>query len=969
MAGIWVKVEHFLTTAEFQSSTEIYDDVWNPEKDYRIAIDNWDAIHKASEKYAVKYEGFEITDSGYGGFGGYFGMGNSQYNSIIYEERSNKHRQNTKSLSTETSTVYILQGHAVDVFIGNISFKEREGAPVSVDLGDAVSTTDFHWEDDGTSGSSSGTHVEDLGTLEYDSYRWVRVGDSGPLFTDQDDTVNFNKLTTRQKWAVEGGADIYDALEGSDIVILPATAKAAAAAHYDNRNTFSAGNGNNNITGGGLKDYIAGGDHVDILYGRGGADVLQGGGAGDHLWGGTGNDSLYGGNGRDTLFGEDNNDTLSGDGEADDLRGGKGNDWLDAGLDDGGNLLDGGEGNDKLFAWGSNDGAAPDELTGGEGIDEFYVTTTPDAPDWIEKLELNEVAVTVRPSLDPDQFDPDQYFIQSGDDGTVINFFSTAKESATSTFVFGNRILPGDLDIVLKGDSLTVRYEHNPEAHARKLYELLEPHIDAVAGLIIKIGREWAVKKGTTFTADHAFRFVSDFVRKDRALLEAVAGQLKALQDIRGYSTTQLERMSKEMLERFTTIVTNKVIDKLFKLKSDYDNDALEWALLLATPFTLASPGLKTVVGLAPNVDYAMTLAIKLYFADQQAEMVRKMPDFEDGTLEPVTVNGSDGKKTIVHKTSDLNTSLGSNRPEDHVYSTFGVKKLPGNIENATLIKAPAGSGSKQFKAQAEPAMTLNGNALDNELVGSDGVNRMSAGKGDDIVFGRGGADEIAGGTGNDVLDGGTGADVMKGGDGDDTYVVDAEDDGVDESDGSGTDSVIASVSFKLAAGVENLTLRGTATRGEGNKLDNALTGNRGDNELLGLGGDDVLDGGAGRDVLDGGAGADHFVFSTRPGGSNIDTIVRFSVADDTIRLSRDAFAKLPKIPAGDEDGRVALDVSAFWASDSGKAHDADDRILYDRTDGRLLYDLDGTGKAKAVHFADLPAQLGLTAGDFEIFA
>ena len=122
-------------------------------------------------------------------------------------------------------------------------------------------------------------------------------------------------------------------------------------------------------------------------------------------------------------------------------------------------------------------------------------------------------------------------------------------------------------------------------------------------------------------------------------------------------------------------------------------------------------------------------------------------------------------------------------------------------------------------------------------------------------------ANELDGYGGNDTLDGGLGADDMEGGDGDDMYIVDNAGDKVVELAGEGVDIVKASVTFTLAANVENLTLTGTtAINGTGNTLDNILVGNSAANTLTGGAGNDTLDGGAGNDTLVGGTGDDHYV-------------------------------------------------------------------------------------------------------------
>jgi Ca2+-binding RTX toxin-like protein len=117
----------------------------------------------------------------------------------------------------------------------------------------------------------------------------------------------------------------------------------------------------------------------------------------------------------------------------------------------------------------------------------------------------------------------------------------------------------------------------------------------------------------------------------------------------------------------------------------------------------------------------------------------------------------------------------------------------------------------------------------------------------------------ITGNNGNNTLDGGAGADVLDGGLGDDTYIVDHAGDVL--KDRGGLDTVMASLSWTLATGFENLTLTGAADLdGIGNAGVNVLIGNDGNNTLDGGGGHDTLTGGFGADRLIGGAGNDTLI-------------------------------------------------------------------------------------------------------------
>jgi hypothetical protein len=179
-------------------------------------------------------------------------------------------------------------------------------------------------------------------------------------------------------------------------------------------------------------------------------------------------------------------------------------------------------------------------------------------------------------------------------------------------------------------------------------------------------------------------------------------------------------------------------------------------------------------------------------------------------------MTGGIGNDTyVVDHTGDLTTELAS-EGTDLVQSSI-TWTLAANVENLTLTGAGAINGT--------------GNTANNSLVGNAAAN---------------------------VLNGGTGNDAMTGGAGNDTYVVDSATDVTTELAGEGTDLVQSSITWTLAANVENLTLTGSAAiNGTGNTLDNVITGNSANNLLSGAAGSDTLTDSGGDNVYVGGAGSD----------------------------------------------------------------------------------------------------------------
>jgi Ca2+-binding RTX toxin-like protein len=236
--------------------------------------------------------------------------------------------------------------------------------------------------------------------------------------------------------------------------------------------------------------------------------------------------------------------------------------------------------------------------------------------------------------------------------------------------------------------------------------------------------------------------------------------------------------------------------------------------------------------------------------------------DTLDGGTGDDTLNGGAGNDTyVVDSINDL-TIENANAGIDTVEASTHYRLL-ANLENLTLL------GGSDLQAY--------GNALANTLTSNSGIDLLSGGAGDDtyvvnstsdavLESANEGTDTVQAtvhyrlaanvenltllGTANlqaygnadaNVLTSNTGVDLLSGGAGDDTYVVNNTSDAVLENANEGTDTVQATVDYRLAANVENLTLLGTANlQAYGNSGANTLTSNTGIDLLAGGDGDDT---------------------------------------------------------------------------------------------------------------------------------
>jgi Ca2+-binding RTX toxin-like protein len=279
-----------------------------------------------------------------------------------------------------------------------------------------------------------------------------------------------------------------------------------------------------------------------------------------------------------------------------------------------------------------------------------------------------------------------------------------------------------------------------------------------------------------------------------------------------------------------------------------------------------------------------------------------------------------DATGDVVTEAADTVDANGVIIPDTDTVQSSVTETLDANVENLTLSGVGDINGT--------------GNALNNTIIGNDGIN---------------------------ILSGGAGIDNLSGAAGNDTYIVDSTTDII--SDSAGTDLVSSSVSYTLGTNLDNLTLTGTSLiNGTGNGDINVLLGNSAGNSLSAGAGNDSLTGGAGNDTLTGGAGNDKFIYDTNAAftssGLGIDRITDFVGGTDKIVLDQTTFSALTDIAT--QFAVVGTDAAASTSAAL---------IVYSTDTDNLFYNQNGAtaGYGTGAQFATLAGISTMSASDFDL--
>jgi Ca2+-binding RTX toxin-like protein len=272
---------------------------------------------------------------------------------------------------------------------------------------------------------------------------------------------------------------------------------------------------------------------------------------------------------------------------------------------------------------------------------------------------------------------------------------------------------------------------------------------------------------------------------------------------------------------------------------------------------------------------------------------VKKKFDIAKTTLLDFALGCNSSEKNKVAINSVLATALGNGNLSLNMGSTAGARLIngkagvddaevftvnyqSGTADNATLIvgysditkqyanvnKIVANGGSQDDviaigDAVFTPAELTAGDGND-QLFGGSGNDLLKGENGDDSLYGGAGNDRLEGGEGNDFLNGGAGADLLDGGNGFDTVSYrDAKAGITIINTGSGLVGTAGDAIGDTLIGIEQIEGTNFNDIIQGDDLNNVIETFDGNDRLEGGKGDDLLIGGRGADYIDGGDGND----------------------------------------------------------------------------------------------------------------
>jgi Ca2+-binding RTX toxin-like protein len=587
----------------------------------------------------------------------------------------------------------------------------------------------------------------------------------------------------------------------------------------------------------GGNDVFYGTDDVDTIDGGAGNDTVDTRGGNDTLSGGTGDDSLKAGWGNDSLTGGPGNDSLEGQSGADTY------------------VYNPGDGDDLLIDYQEAD-STTDTLVFGAGISAADVVFSHTADSADAKISFANQAGSI--VLDY------QWWWDGGienirfADGTVWTFTDISSRYVSGQTTPGNDTIWGTFgdDIIIGGagnDTLQGQGGNDIYRFARN---------DGQDVLKAGAGTDSLEFAAGIATADVTVtRNANDLILKINGTTDKVT-----LLGTLANSSTQLDQVkfADGTVWTASDLIARAIIDPTIYGTSGNDTIALPSNFI--TVDGGAGDDIMSVSGNGGGT---------IVFGIGSGHDTLDNPNsgyHRDDVLALTNLNPAD---VILRRSGDQLTvsvaSTGDSFLSKWQFWGAGIDLGLGRIRFATGVEWDRTAIAAHVTTATSGDDVITGTSGADFLRGLDGNDTLTGGAGDDSVSGEAGNDLIDGGAGNDILDGGPGTDTLTYSSATAAVTVDLSLAIVQNTVGSGSDTV---------AGIENLT---------GSAFNDTLTGNASSNTISGAAGNDLIDGGAGDDTLDGGGGTDTVSYASaaaavilslatataqNTGGAGIDTLV-----------------------------------------------------------------------------------------------
>ncbi|MBF9195203.1 cadherin domain-containing protein [Microvirga terrestris] len=720
----------------------------------------------------------------------------------------------------------------------------------------------------------------------YDSIEGIISGDGNDMLSGNHNDNTIIGAGGNDTLQGHDGADSLDGGIGNDFASYASTTTGviASLAGGITQTGHAAGDKYNSIEG------LIGGSGSDRLIGNGSANTLRGGQGDDSLEGGAGIDLLQGGHGSDTLEGGAGADILQG-GQVEILKDGTTQDIVDTGIDfadyrnssagvnvnlgagtgsngdatgdqyisiegvigssssdtltgsNGANTLIGGGGNDIL-----NGGGGVDSLRGGSG-DDTYILDDDNNSDLIDESTTNggsgEDTIKVKFS----------YSIESN--GEIENLDASTAATTTNVTLTGNSLRNrltghGGAD-TLDGGTGNDIMAGGAGSDTYYVDELNETVTEAIGGGydIVIARKHHQLTEGSEIEELRADSAAGDISLNGNSGANTIVGS--------DGNNTLDGRAGLDSLEG------GKGADHLYDVYTDGGLDTLNGGEGNDT-YYIAGDGSSVIIEANDAAGGIDTVQADVSFTLNGGAKV-----------ETLKVGDSDDPDAHINLTGNefANTLVGG-AGENVLDGGGGADSMAGGLGDDTYHVNDDGDRITENEDQGADTVYASINYALRSGVHVEEL-RAVAGNQDINLTGNGLSQSIYGNNGNNELNGLSGGDTLVGGNGDDTYIINDENDVVDERNSTGNDTVRTKFSYSLnnakAADIENLEayqVTNTTTLSlTGNSLANEITGNNGVNTLDGGDGNDTLTGNFGNDTLLGGAGRDRLV-----GGGDDDSLV-----------------------------------------------------------------------------------------------